>query len=159
LSGRDMTGGFSGTESGITVNSQSNDWHQASAADFNAGTYSGTVLASSTTGGVQLLSTAFSDTFDGPSLSSSWSRIAWASVGTVKFSSGVVSWASTGILSVPPAGSNGVEASLQFGAAPYQHFGLATSLASVSGNSWAIFSTLGTTNTLYARVNINGSTR
>src|SRR5262249_59664984 len=49
--------------------------------------------------------------------------------------------------------------SVQFGAAPYQHFGLATDLSATSGNSWAIFSTYGTSNTLYARVNVNGSPR
>jgi len=150
---------MSGTESGITVNPQSNFWHQASAADFNAGTYSGTALANSTTGGIQLASTTFSDDFNGPSLGSSWTRTAWASGGTVTFSGGVVSLASTSVLSVPAAGSNGVEASVRFGAAPYQHFGLATGLASASGNSWAIFSTNGTSDTLYARVNVNGSTR
>ena len=39
----------------------------------------------------------------------------------------------------------------------YQHFGLATDFAAVNGNYWAMFSTAGTTNTLFARVNVNGA--
>src|SRR5262249_41089213 len=53
---------------------------------------------------------------------------------------------------------SGVEGLVRFGTAAYQHFGLATSFSAVSGNYWAIFSTMGTTNTLFARVNANGTT-
>jgi hypothetical protein len=146
-----------GTQSGITVNAVSNDWHQASAADFNAGSFSGTALASPTSGGLQLAST-FSDDFSGPTLSSAWSQTNWSSSGKVSFSGGVVSLSATSILSTQATGS-GVEGYVKFAAAPYQHFGLATGLASVTGNSWAIFSTFNTSNTLYARVNANGVTQ
>jgi hypothetical protein len=50
-------------------------------------------------------------------------------------------------------------ARVRFGATPYQHFGLATDLSAVAGNYWAIFSTGGTTNTLFARVNASGATQ
>ena len=56
------------------------------------------------------------------------------------------------------AGSSGVQGFLNFRAAPHQNFGLATGLASVSGNSWAVFSTMGASNTLYAWINVNGKT-
>jgi hypothetical protein len=51
------------------------------------------------------------------------------------------------------------EGLINFAATPYQHFGLATSLSAVAGNTWAIFGTAGTTNTLFARVNANGTTQ
>jgi hypothetical protein len=49
------------------------------------------------------------------------------------------------------------EGRVQFGAAASQYFGLATDLSAAAGNYWAAFSTAGTTNTLYARVNANGA--
>src|SRR5205807_4113100 len=53
----------------------------------------------------------------------------------------------------------GMEALASFAATPYQHLGLATGLDSVSGNSWAIFSTGGATDTLFARVDAAGVTQ
>jgi hypothetical protein len=52
-----------------------------------------------------------------------------------------------------------VEARLQFGAAPHQHFGLATGLDPAPGVSWALFSTGGTTDTLRARITADGGTK
>src|SRR5207253_3158576 len=51
------------------------------------------------------------------------------------------------------------QATVAFGPTLYQHFGLATSLATAAGNYWAIFSTMATNNTLFARVNVNGATQ
>ena len=48
-----------------------------------------------------------------------------------------------------------VEFTATFGAAPYQHGGFGVDLAGTS--RWAIFSTMGTTDTLYARTNNNGA--
>ena len=45
-----------------------------------------------------------------------------------------------------------------FGAQAYQHMGFGQSFATVEYESWAMFSTLGTTNSLYARTNNNGVT-
>jgi hypothetical protein len=50
-----------------------------------------------------------------------------------------------------------MEASISFGANPYQHFGWATGFDTVSGNYWAIFSTGGTSDRLFARVNSLGT--
>ena len=47
---------------------------------------------------------------------------------------------------------------ISFGASPWQHFGMAVNVDSVSNNYWALFSTKGTTNRLNARVNSNGTT-
>jgi hypothetical protein len=52
-----------------------------------------------------------------------------------------------------------VEGSIAFGAATYQHFGIVTNFGDAAGNYWAIFSTAGTTNTLFARVDANGTTQ
>lgn len=131
------------------------EWNQATPADLNAGTNSGTALVNPSTGGLQLAST-FCDTCTETTLSSAWTLTTWASGGKASFANGTMSITRAMIATTASAGSKGVQASLDFGAATYQHFGLATGLASVSGNSWALFSTMGTTNTLYARVNVNG---
>jgi hypothetical protein len=55
-----------------------------------------------------------------------------------------------------PAGTP-VEASINFGAAPSEQFGMATGLSTSSDNRWAVFTTLNTTNTLYASVNYYGT--
>src|SRR5262249_44487963 len=134
-------------------------WQQATASDFSAGTFAGTALASPTAGGVQLAPT-FADDFTGTALNTAaWAKTAWGSGAKVAVSGGVVSVAASAITSAKSAGSSGVSGSVNFAAAPYQHFGLATGLATAAGNSWAIFSTAGTTNTLYARVNANGRTQ
>jgi hypothetical protein len=62
------------------------------------------------------------------------------------------------VLSTTTYSDKPLEGLVSFGATAYQHFGLATTFASVSGQYWAMFSTMGTTNTLFARVNNNGST-
>src|SRR5206468_43756 len=51
---------MNGAESGITVTAAASVWHQASAADFGAGSFSGTALAGPAGGGVQL-APAFAD--------------------------------------------------------------------------------------------------
>ena len=48
---------------------------------------------------------------------------------------------------------------INFGAIPYQNFGMATNLSSASGNYWAVFGTQATTNTLFAQVNVSGTTQ
>ncbi len=132
-------------------------WVSTSAADFAAGTASGVQVTGD--GRVGLV-TAFRDEFAGTALSSSnWSTQNWSgsaqyavSGGTLSLTAGMISSANT-TTGVP------VEGRVAFGASPFQHFGLATSLNDVAGQSWAIFSTGGGTSTLYARVNVNGTTQ
>jgi hypothetical protein len=138
-------------------------WQQSTATDFGAGTQSGTQLAAG--GGVQLAPSAsilaLSDDFGGTSLGSSWTSTP-TGLGTARQSeaNSVLSlWATEvdsakAFTNLPP-----LEGSVAFGASPYQSFGLATSLAAVAGNYWALFGTIGTTNTLFARVNVNGATQ
>jgi|GEM_PF-947586 len=131
---------------------------QTTAADFGSGTVSGTVVTSTGDGEVQL-APAISDSFNGSSLGSGWTTRSWGSGSGYSVSGG--SLALTGAQVLSRTSYNGgvpVQARLNFGSAAYLHFGLATDLVDARGNSWAIFSTMGTTNTLYARVNSNGVT-
>jgi methionine-rich copper-binding protein CopC len=132
-------------------------WVQATAADFSAGTQSGTVVASS--GGVQL-APPFSDDFTGTALSSAWTATpTGGGTASTTVSNSILSIRATEVDSVQTYSNVPIEGMVSFGAAPYQHFGIATSLSSVGGNSWALFSTVNTSNTLFARVNANGTTQ
>jgi methionine-rich copper-binding protein CopC len=138
-----------------------NVWTQSTAADFNAGTQSNTLVTDAPKVGVQLLP-AFQDNFTGTSLSSSWSTQSYAGQGggplSLSVSGGLVSVQGGAIASTTTYNSNtAVEGRIQFGAAAAQDFGLATAFNVTAGNSWVAFSTKGTTTTLYARVNRNGT--
>ncbi|HSZ58796.1 MAG TPA: DUF4082 domain-containing protein, partial [Tepidisphaeraceae bacterium] len=137
------------------------NWQQTTVADFSAGTLTNTAVTNNASGEVQL-APAFSDNFSGSSLSTNWGTTSWASQGggptSVTATGGTLSVAGAEVLTTQAFSNAVVEGQVAF-AAPYQHFGLATDLAAVSGNSWAIFSTMGTTNTLFARVNANGVTQ
>jgi methionine-rich copper-binding protein CopC len=134
-------------------------WVQTTAADFAAGTVNGTTVTSAGGGAVQLASN-FSDDFNGTSLNgSAWTTAVWNSGGGATVAGSVASVSGAEILSTQTFVGIPVEANMAFAAAPWQHFGLATDFAAVAGNYWAIFSTMGTTNTLFARVNINGATQ
>jgi methionine-rich copper-binding protein CopC len=132
---------------------------QTTAADFNAGIQSGTTVTNNSGGEVRL-APVFSDDFTGSTLGTGWTTSpTGGGTSSVAVNNSILSLGATEIDSTQTYSNVAVEASLDFGAAPYQHFGLATSLSSVSGNSWAMFSTGGTTNTLFARVNANGTTQ
>jgi hypothetical protein len=157
LAGNTMTGSVTWSFTTGSV------WQQTSAADFGAGTLSGTVVTNSSGGEVQL-APSFADDFNGSSLGSAWASTSWASAGggplSVTVAGGTLSLAGGEVLATSAnANVRPVEGRISFGATPYQHFGLATDLASVTGNSWAIFSTAGTSNTLFARVNASGATQ
>jgi methionine-rich copper-binding protein CopC len=137
-------------------------WTQTSAADFTAGTQGGTVVG--TGGDVRLqAATTFNDDFTGTALGSGWASTSWAPFGggptSVTVSGGILSVGGAGVFSTASATGATVEGRVSFGAAPFQHFGLATDFTDAPGNYWAVFSTGGTTNTLFARVNVNGATQ
>lgn len=126
------------------------------AADFTAGTVSGTAITN-TSGGELQLAPSFADDFNGTALSSSWTTTSWASGGTAGVSAGIASVAGVQALSVPTAAGRPVEGRVAFAAVTNQQFGMATNLAAAAGNYWAVFGTSTTTNSLYAQVNINGT--
>jgi hypothetical protein len=136
-------------------------WQQTTAADFNAGTLTNTVVTNNAGGEVQLAPTLI-DNFAGTSLSSNWVVSSWASQGggpTSVVVNNSLSNAGAEILSTKAFTNAAVEGQVAFAAAAYQHFGMATELSSPTGNSFAIFSTMGTTNTLFAWVDSNGTTQ
>ena len=154
--------------SGSTMSSVSwsftslNAWSQTSVADFAAGTQSGTMVTDMSGGEVSLAS-SFADEFDGTALGSAWTTTSWAPSGggptSVTEASGILSVAGAEVLSANAAIGAGVEGSVNFGATPYQSFGMATDLSTVLGNTWALFGTQGTSNTLFAQVNLSGTTQ
>ena len=137
-----------------------NTWTQTTAADFSAGTQSNTAITNTAGGEVQLAQT--SDPFAGTALGAAWATTSWAGSGggpfNVTVANSIVSIRGGQVATVAsvPVGT-AFEARLAFGASAWQHAGLATGLATAKGNSWAIFSTNSTNNTLYARVNLQGT--
>jgi hypothetical protein len=147
----DVSGNALGADATWTFTTTGYHWQQSTAADFNAGTMNGVTLASG--GGIQLA--PFFDDFPGTALASSWTVSQNSSSGSATVANSVLTVSAANVFS-QVIGVAPVEGKVSFGASPYQHFGLATGLDSFSGNAWAIFSTAGTTNTLYARVNVFG---
>ncbi len=158
----DAAGNPIGADTAWTFATGAGQWRQTTTGDFGPGTAAGTVVTDSTGGEVQL-DGGFSDDFDGTALGAGWTVNSWAAAGggpaAVTVTGGVLSMAGVEILSPATAAGAGVEGRINFGATPYQHFGLATDLGSLAGNDWAVFSTAGTSNTLFARVNVSGATQ
>jgi hypothetical protein len=154
----DASGNALGSNVSWSFTTGTAQWTQTSAADFSAGTQSDTTVTN-TSGGAEQLTPAFYDDFTGTALSSAWTATATGGgTSSVTVSNSVLSVGATELDSVQTYTNAVIEGQIAFGAAPYQHFGLATGLGSVGSNSWVLFSTAGTTNTLFARVNANGST-
>jgi hypothetical protein len=156
----DASGNPLGADTSWTFTTRSGLWQQSTAADFNGGTATGISVTSSAGGELQL-ATPFSDDFGAASLSPSWTVTSWAPAGggptSVTQSGGILSVAGAEVLSPPTPPGATIEGRINFAATPYQHFGLATDLGAVAGNSWAIFSTAGTPDRLFVRVNVAGS--
>jgi hypothetical protein len=126
--------------------------------DFLAGTFSDTVVSDPTSGGLQL-APSLRDDFTGSTLSPAWTETAWSPSAADTLSDGILSVAANEIIARSLAASDtGIVGRIRFSNV-YQHFGMATDLATYTGNYWAIFSTMATTNTLFARVNLNGATQ
>lgn len=133
-------------------------WRQSSSSDFSTGTLSG-LKATSAGGGALQLATNFFDDFDGNSVSSEWGTQIWAANDSVVVVDGVVSVQGSMLFTQAEYIDQTVEGVLIFGASPYQHFGMTTGFDTTAGNYWAMFSTGGTDNLLFARVNVSGVTQ
>jgi hypothetical protein len=95
--------------------------------------------------------------FDGSSLPSGWTSTLWSGGSGGSAVSGgrvVVNGALLRTTALSGPGSS-VEFVATFGAATHQHGGFGVDLSGTS--RWAMFSTMGTTDTLYARTNNNGT--
>jgi hypothetical protein len=131
-------------------------WQQSTQADFNSGTFNGTQYDANA-GGI-VLSNLFADDFTNSTLGSSWIATAWQSGGGANVASSILTVSANEVLSSQTFTDIPIIGKVSFAALPYQHFGLSTDFGSVNGNSWAVFSTGSTSDTLYARVNVNGAT-
>lgn len=137
-------------------------WLQTTFSDFSTGSNNGTIVTNNA-GGEIALAPALDENFTESSLAppSTWSTRPWTSDGggasNVSLSGGVLTMSGTALLSSLSFANSALVGRVAFGASPYQHFGLTTSFDSAWGNYWALFSTFGTTNNLYARVNASGS--
>lgn len=130
-------------------------WVQSTVADFEAGVHTGTTTTTEGDGALALARETLDD-FNGTTLSTAWQVANWSGGGGASVSGGMLGVQGSFVASASLFNNQAVEARLSFGAAPFLHFGLATGLDSVENDSWAIFSTGATSNTLFARVNVRG---
>jgi methionine-rich copper-binding protein CopC len=123
---------------------------------FNGGTFTGTSVNAN---GALQLTPGLQDNFSGTQLDASrWGSTAWTGSPSITVSGGTLSLQGAQLLSAQSFVGKPAEGSISFGANPYQHFGLsAASSDIVGGNYWAVFSTRGTTDTLFANVNVSGT--
>lgn len=159
---RDLTGNVLAPAATWSFTTSLTGVRQTTAADFSTGTRSGTQVTNTGGGELQLqATTALSDSFSGTALSSDWTTSSWASSGggpmSVAVAGDILSLLGGQVLSAATFARKPLEARVSVGAATFQHFGFATNLAVVSGQYWALFSTMNTTGTLFARVNVNGT--
>jgi hypothetical protein len=137
----------------------------AVAADFAAGSVSGTYL-SETTDGEVILAPALGNEFSGVALPGDWISVPWTG-GTTTVTGGeaLVDGARLTPLSTSGYGIGRVlEFVATFGAANYQNAGLgagdnslgATGMFATGAEPWAMFGTAATTTTLYTRLNPGG---
>jgi len=136
-------------------------WTQTTVNDFSTGTNNGTIITNNDGGEIQL-APLLQEEFTGSAVNgSNWTSTSWTSMGggatAFTVANGNVTVAGGALLSAQSYTNLNLEGRVQFGASPYQHFGLATGLNTAAGNYWAIFSTRDTTNRLFARVNSNGA--
>lgn len=132
-------------------------WTQTTAGHFNAGVLTDVVVANNA-GGELRLRFGQSSEFTGKALMNGWTVApAEKSVKPLALESGGFLTVGAAHVASPVVPLMAVTGRARFDAAAAQQFGLATSLsAGAAGHSWAVFSTMGTTDKLYARVNVKG---
>ena len=112
---------------------------------------------SNTFDGEVILAPTVGAEFDG--LPSGWTSTPWATGGTSTVAGGnVVVDGARAATDLYYAADRSIEFYGTFSAGTFQHVGFGQLLASVAGESWAMFGTYNTSNILYARTNNNGAT-
>ena len=153
----DVAGNHLAADSVWSFTVQAGAFTDTTTTDFAAGTLdSGTYVSQTGDGEVILAPTVGEEFSGGPGLPSGWSSIPWTG-GAATVSSGAL--AVDGTLAATDtyySAGRSIEFVATFGEDTFQHVGFGQSLASLS-ESWAMFSTLNTTNTLYARTDNNGT--
>jgi len=149
----------------VFTTTNSGTWTQTTTSDFNSGTLSGTAVASIGNGAVEEAQTGLVQqyTFAGSILGSSWTTASWTSQGggvtNVSIVGSKLSIQAAQVLSSQTFSGATLDGTVAFAPVAYQHFGWSTGFSSFAGNYWAVFSTGGTTNSLFARVNSNGTSQ
>ena len=127
-------------------------------ADFSAGSTACSVVAHTGNGEVTLAPTVDQE-FNNSMFPSDWVISPWTTGGTATVTGGQLgvdgALAATSAYYGP---GKSLDFVATFGADTYQHVGFLQTAATVAGESWAMFSTAGTTNSLFARINNNGTT-
>jgi VCBS repeat-containing protein len=125
-------------------------------ANFSAGTGGTGIYIAGRTDGEVLLRPTLVEEFATTGLPSGWSSTTWTTGGKSSVSGGllIVDGALASTTTYYAAG-RAIEFYGTFGGEAYQHMGLGQSFN--SSESWAMFSTHGTANTLYARTSNSGS--
>jgi hypothetical protein len=124
--------------------------------NFSGGAFTGTYVNAS---GALQLTPGTQDDFTGTQLDSAkWGTTTWTPASRLtSVSGGILSVQGVELLSAQTSVGKALDGFVSFGANAYQAFGLATGLDTMGGNYWAVFTTRGTTNTLFAAVNVSGT--
>jgi hypothetical protein len=151
----DVAGNHLAADSVWSFTVQAGAFTDTTVADFAAGTLAGTYVSQTTDGEVILAPTIGSEFSGGPGLPAGWSSSPWTGdTSTVNSGALTVDGALAATDTYDGAGRS-IEFVATFGAASFQHVGFGQTLAS-TGESWAMFSTLNTADSLYARTDNNG---
>lgn len=137
-------------------------------ADFNAGTPGACYVAETTDGEVLLAPTEGTEFFGGPGLPAGWILADWEGFAAASVGSGLLTVSRGRVNSNSGAYGPGLalESVATFGAQTFQHVGLgegdnstgSTGIVGDTARQWAMFSTNGTVNTVFARSNIGSGT-
>ena len=139
-------------------------WTQSTVADFTSGSQSNTQVSATTWRRQVSLAAAFSDDFTGELAQL---ELDDDLLGPLRRrpdqrhprQQRPVGRRRRGPLDATIPNGSGVQGSVNFGAAPYQNFGMATRPEFHIRELLGLFSTQGTTNTLFAQVNVSGTTQ
>ena len=155
---RDQSGNIMATTSWTFTTAAADSFFlQSTATDFRGGSGAGAMVVDDSDGAVQLAPRLLDD-FTGAAVGGAWTTNSWSSapVGAI-VAGGVLSLSGGAIMSNQLVQGEAIEGRLAFAAAEYQHFGLATDFNDDNATVWAIFSTLGTSDRLFARVFVRGT--
>ncbi len=152
----DAAGNHLAADSTWSFTVQAGAFTDTTRADFAGGTPAGTYVSQIADGEVILAPMVGEEFSGGPGLPSGWSSIPWTGGTATVASGGLTVDGTLAATDTYYSAGRSIEFVGTFGAAGFQHVGFGQSLASLS-ESWAMFSTLNTTSSLYARTDNNGT--
>ncbi len=154
----DVSGNPLGTNTPWSFVTKLREFVDTTEADFSAGIPDPTLALTRTTDGEVTLKPEIGAEFSGTALPGDWTTASWNTGSQITVQNGLLSVDGSVAYSNPIASAGHIlEFKATFNADAYQHVGFASDLNTIA-SSWIMFSTFGTTNALYARVNNNGTT-